>query len=146
MESTTVPIFIAGLLARVPKWPPRSGRASEGNATSPWGNVVGSNIFNIPAVLGLAALVAPDGLAVAPSALSFDLPIMLAVVIACLPAFFTGCTIARWEGWLFLIAAAAGYRQLESITAGLLVFVLPPTAVALGVTVWRAWKGRARSP
>jgi cation:H+ antiporter len=54
------------------------------------GNVVGSNIFNILTVLGLTSLVAPDGVAVAQSALDFDLPFMVAVSIACLPIFLTG--------------------------------------------------------
>ena len=65
------------------------------------GNVVGSNIYNILAVLGFAALLSPSGVAVAPAALDFDIPVMLAVAGACLPIFFTGHLIARWEGWLF---------------------------------------------
>ncbi len=114
------------------------------------GNVVGSNLFNILSVLGLAALVAPDGVNVAPSALYFDIPIMIAVAFACLPIFFTGYAIARWEGLLFLgyyalytaflVAAAAKYPQLESFTTGMLLFVAPLTALTLGVTVWREWR------
>lgn len=52
------------------------------------GNVVGSNIFNILAVLGLSGLISPDGINVAPSALRFDIPVMIAVAAACLPIFF----------------------------------------------------------
>ena len=116
------------------------------------GNVVGSNIFNILSVLGLAALVAPDGVNVAPSALRFDIPIMIAVAFACLPIFFTGFTIARWEGLLFLgyyllytlflVGASAGYPSLQSFTAGVLGFVVPLTVITLGVTVWRQWRGK----
>jgi cation:H+ antiporter len=116
------------------------------------GNIVGSNLFNILSVLGLAALVAPDGVNVAPSALRFDIPIMIAVAFACLPIFFTGYAIARWEGLLFLgyyalyttflVAAAARYPALESFTAGLLFFVVPLTALTLGVAVWRQWRRR----
>jgi cation:H+ antiporter len=43
-------------------------------------------------VLGLAAVLSPSGLTVAPAVLDFDLPVMLAV--ACLPIFFTGHLIA----------------------------------------------------
>jgi hypothetical protein len=43
------------------------------------GNAIGSCLFNILAVMGLAALVAPDGIAVAKSALHFDIPVMIAV-------------------------------------------------------------------
>jgi len=71
------------------------------------GNVVGSNIFNILAVLGLSASVAPADLAVAPAMLAFDLPIMVAVAVACLPVFFTGARVNRGEGALFLMLYAA---------------------------------------
>ena len=54
------------------------------------GNVIGSNIFNLLGVLGSSALVAPTALPVSAGMLSFDLPIMIAVAVACLPIFFTG--------------------------------------------------------
>ena len=66
------------------------------------GNVVGSNIFNVLCVLGLSAMVSPDPVTVSTEALRFDMPAMLAVSLACLPIFFTGHMIARWEGALFL--------------------------------------------
>lgn len=116
------------------------------------GNIVGSNLFNILLVLGLAALVAPDGVTVAPSALRFDIPIMIAATFACLPIFFTGYAIARWEGLLFLgyyvlyttflVAAAAKYPQVESFAAGMLFFVAPLTVLTLSVTMWRNWRSR----
>jgi cation:H+ antiporter len=65
------------------------------------GNVVGSNIFNILCVLGLASLVAPSGIEISTTALRFDIPVMIAVAVACLPIFFTGNVITRWEGGLF---------------------------------------------
>jgi len=54
------------------------------------GNVVGSNTFNILAVRGASSLVAHEPLAVAPSVLALDLPVMTAVAVACFPVFFTG--------------------------------------------------------
>lgn len=66
------------------------------------GNVIGSNLFNILCVLGLAAAVSPQGVAVSASAIRFDIPVMIAVAVVCLPIFFTGQRIARWEGALFL--------------------------------------------
>ena len=59
------------------------------------GNVVGSNIFNILGIVGLSGLIAPDGIAVAPAVLRFDLPVAIAVCVACLPIFFTGHSISR---------------------------------------------------
>ena len=54
------------------------------------GNVVGSNIFNILAVLGLSGLVAPAGCPSTAALLRFDLPVMIAVAVACLPIFASG--------------------------------------------------------
>jgi cation:H+ antiporter len=116
------------------------------------GNVIGSNLFNLLAVLGLGALLAPGGLPVAMGALDFDLPVMVAVAVACLPIFFTGHLIARWEGWLFLgyygayagylILAASEHDALPAFSATMLGFVLPLTAATLGLLVVRALRAR----
>lgn len=118
------------------------------------GNVVGSNIFNALFVLGAAALVAPGGLTLAPVVLTFDLPVMLAATAACLPVFFTGGRIDRWEGALFfvyylayvafLILSATEHWALPAFSAALLGFVLPLTVVTL-VVVFVASARRGRS-
>jgi cation:H+ antiporter len=54
------------------------------------GNVIGSCTFNTLGVLGLSGLLAPLPLSVPQSLLEFDLLVMLAAAIACLPVFFTG--------------------------------------------------------
>jgi cation:H+ antiporter len=112
------------------------------------GNVVGSNIFNVLAVLGLSGAVAPDGVIVAPAALRFDVPVMLAASVACLPIFFTRCRISRWEGALFLATYAAytaylvldaqGHDALPAYSAVLNYFALPLVAVTLGIVTFRA--------
>jgi cation:H+ antiporter len=112
------------------------------------GNVVGSNLFNLLAVLGLSSAVLPGGIPVGAVALRFDLPVMIAVAVACLPIFFTGYTVARWEGALFLgyYAAYVTLLLLEGTHAGaagwlkLSVggFLVPLTAVTLAVLAWRA--------
>jgi cation:H+ antiporter len=112
------------------------------------GNVVGSNIFNILAVLGLTAALAPSGVAVPAAALRFDLPFMVAVAVACLPIFFTGYRIARWEGALFLayylaytlylILDATGHDALPAYSTVLFEFVAPLTGATLIVLVVRA--------
>ena len=111
------------------------------------GNVVGSCLFNLLAVLGLAAAIAPDGVRVAPGALAFDLPVMLAVAVACLPVFVTGHRIARWEGALFLgyyaaylallLLDASGSAHRADLVAALLLFVIPLTVLSLGVSLVR---------
>ena len=123
------------------------------------GNVVGSNIFNMLGVLGLSGLVAPASLTVAQSLLSFDFPVMIAVAGACLPVFFTGNLIARWEGLVFLayyaayttylLLAAQRHDALATFGFAMTTVVLPLTAISLLVVSWRAWRAsqvKDRSP
>lgn len=115
------------------------------------GNVVGSNIFNILCVLGLSALVAPAGLPVSEGARDFDLWVVLAVAGACLPVFFTaGGTIRRWEGLVFLayygaytlylFFDATRHAALPAYSRMMWIFVLPLTALTLGVTLVQEWR------
>lgn len=119
------------------------------------GNVVGSNIFNILAVMGMASLVSPNGLPVSSSALRFDIPVMTAVAIACLPIFFTGNRINRWEGFVFLayyiayttylILSAGQHDALPLFSKTMRWFVLPITALTLIVVAYRAFiKGKKK--
>lgn len=112
------------------------------------GNVVGSNTFNILGCLGLTALVAPGGIPVAPSILNFDVWVMLAAALACLPVFVTGREIARWEGAIFLgyyvayvaylILAAQNHDALPAYSRVMMTFVVPITLVTLVASLLRA--------
>lgn len=105
------------------------------------GNVIGSNLYNLVIVLAAGALLAPDGLPVAPGVLAFDFPVMTVVAVACLPIFFTGGRIARWEGGVFLLyyAAYVAFLFLETtdhatvpvVGRVMMLFVLPLTAITL---------------
>jgi len=110
------------------------------------GNVVGSNTFNILGVVGLSGLAAgANGLVLAPSVLNFDIWVMLAVALACLPVFLTGREIARWEGALFLgyyiayvaylVLAAQRHAALGPLSASMLGFAVPITIVTF-VVIW----------
>lgn len=68
------------------------------------GNVIGSNIFNILGVLGLAAVVSPTTIGVSSQMIAFDIPIMIVVAAICLPIFLTHRIVTRLEGALFLVA------------------------------------------
>lgn len=118
------------------------------------GNVVGSNVFNILCVLGLTALVAPHGIAVARAALRFDIPVMIAVAVATLPVVFTGHLISRWEGALLFAYyfVYVGYLVLDAIGAGVMTFervmlgfVLPLTVITLLIGVFRAVRTKGSS-
>lgn len=118
------------------------------------GNAVGSNLFNLLCVLGATSLVAPNGVAVSPAAMAFDIPVMIAVAVACLPIFFTGWRIDRWEGSLFLLyyGAYTGYIVLQSLQHDALplfsfamgAFVIPITGLTLGVVVIRSLREARR--
>ncbi len=112
------------------------------------GNVVGSCVFNILGCLGVSGLLAgAAGLPVPPAVLHFDLWVMIAVALACLPVFLTGREIARWEGSVFLayyvayvaylILSAQQHDALPAYSATMLGFVVPLTLVALVVAVIR---------
>jgi cation:H+ antiporter len=68
------------------------------------GNAVGSNALNILGVLGPTALLKP--LAIAPSVLRFEVPVLVGVTLLLLPFSWTGRRIARWEGALLVLGYA----------------------------------------
>jgi len=134
---TSLPEVAASILASV-----------KGERDIAVGSVVGSNLFNIMCVLGLSAAVSPGGVEISQTALRFDIPVMLAAAIACLPIFFTGHVIARWEGGLFLgyylaytaflILAASDAAAARAVGGVMLGFVVPLTAVTLLIGVVRS--------
>jgi cation:H+ antiporter len=119
------------------------------------GNVVGSNIFNILAVLGLSAAVSPNGINVPTAALWFDIPVMIAVAGACLPIFFTGNLITRWEGVVFtayycvytayLVLASTHHDTLPAFSNALIFFILPITVLTLAVITLREIRDRRQN-
>lgn len=115
------------------------------------GNIVGSNIANILVILGLTTTLSPNALEVAPSLINFDLPVMTAVAVACLPIFFTGRLIGRWEGALFLgyyvaytmylVLDATEHDALGAYSSIMLIFVVPITALTLIAVTIQALRG-----
>ncbi len=115
------------------------------------GNVVGSNIFNIMAVLGASAAIS-GRVSVAPAALHLDIPVMVATALVCLPVFFTGGRISRWEGALllgyyaayvlYLILAASRHEALSAFNFAMFWFAVPATALGIGLSVVYALRAR----
>ena len=111
------------------------------------GNVVGSNLFNILFVLGLAGMAAPAGLAVPPEALRFDVWVMLGVAGLALPVFFSGYRISRWEGAVFLffyamylcfiVLSATGRQDLTAFKIAVLCFMIPMLVLIIGTAAWQ---------
>ena len=128
--------------------------AARGERDIAVGNVVGSNIFNVLVVLGLSAAASPGGINVSRTALVFDVPVMVLVAFACLPIFFTGYRVDRWEGFLFLgcYAAYVVYLILDSTRSsaltwyrwGILGLGLPLTVYVVATSVAHSLRRRGR--
>jgi cation:H+ antiporter len=117
------------------------------------GNVVGSNIFNILAVLGLSSIVSPgQGLPVSRGMIELDIPFMIAVAVACFPIFVTGNTISRWEGAVFvlyyiaytvyLVFTATEHTLLPQFQQFMFWFVVPLTVLTVAVSIYREFSVR----
>lgn len=118
------------------------------------GSIIGSNILNILAVLGISGLFIPGAIPVPESVLRFDMLILLAASIACIPIFFTGHKISRWEGALFfsfyvayityLFLASAEHEILGIFSTAVMMFVLPIVTITILAIAAREWKRRRR--
>lgn len=111
------------------------------------GNVVGSNVFNIFAVIGATGLINAGGIPVSEAARDFDLWVMLAVALACVPIMLTGSEISRWEGGVFLgyyaaytgwlVLSAQGHAIVPAFSTAMLGYVMPLTVIALIISLMR---------
>ncbi len=86
--------------------------AWRGQAELAYGNVVGSNIYNLLGILGVTALASP--LPVPAGLLAFDLPVMVAATAALILFALTGWRIGRREGATLL----AGYLLYLGVLFG----------------------------
>jgi cation:H+ antiporter len=120
------------------------------------GNVVGSNIFNLLGVLGASAVVGSGGLGVPSGALTFDLPVVVAVAVVTLPMALTRATIGRFEGGVlfafylgytaFLTLDAVQHPDANRVRIALFGFVAPLTILAFGAAALRRSPGPGAPP
>ena len=75
-----------------------------GNSGIAVGNVMGSNIFNVCAILGISAMIYP--LRVNPQLVRFDMPVMLVATLLFVLIFHDG-SFGRWAGILFFVGICA---------------------------------------
>ncbi len=69
------------------------------------GNVIGSNMFNLLAIMGVASLF--GDLPIAPSIIGYDIWVMLAASLLLIPFVLMGRNIVRWIGVAFLLVYTA---------------------------------------
>lgn len=113
------------------------------------GNVVGSNIFNLLAVLGASAAVSPNGVAVNAEVIRLDFPVMLAATIVLLPICWNGFMIKKWEGSLlvafyiayvtYLIMEAGDSSAPELFRTAMLIIV-PLVMIVYGAAGFQGWR------
>jgi cation:H+ antiporter len=73
------------------------------------GNVVGSNLFNVLGILGMAGMILP--LQVSEHMKNIDCPIMFIISLGCLPIMSSDLKITRIEG-VILLSAYVGYTWM----------------------------------
>jgi cation:H+ antiporter len=120
------------------------------------GNVVGSNIFNLLAVLGASAAISSEGIAVNRELIRLDYPVMLAATLVLIPICWNGFAIRRWEGALltaFYVAYVAylvmdaGDSTAPELFRTMMLIVIPVVMLAFTATGIQGWrKYRAAHP
>lgn len=100
IQSGIIALTLVALGTSLPEVVVSVTAARRGKSGIAIGNVLGSNIFNTYAVMGIPALIAP--LEIPASILDFSLPLMVAVTVI----FGVVCVthrISRWEGVMFVL-------------------------------------------
>lgn len=118
------------------------------------GSIIGSNILNLLLVLGVSGLFIEGAIPVQSVLLQFDLLVLIAASVLCIPIFYTGFRIERWEGGIllffylsylfFLYLSNTGHSWLEDFTNLMIYFVLPIIGLILFIVTLLEWKKRSR--
>lgn len=118
------------------------------------GSIIGSNILNLLAVLGVSGLFIEGAIPVQSVLLQFDMIVLIAASLLCIPIFYTGFRIERWEGGIFfffylsylfyLYLSNTGHAWLDGFSNLMLYIVLPVIGLVLIVVTALEWKKRSR--
>lgn len=118
------------------------------------GSVIGSNILNLLAVLGVSGMFIPGAIPVQASLIHFELPMLIAASLLCIPIFYTGHKIVRWEGLLFLFfyfayifylyLATTAHDFLSIFVNMMLFFLIPVVVCTILLSTFMEWRTRFR--
>ncbi|MBI1385232.1 MAG: calcium/sodium antiporter [Rhizobiales bacterium] len=114
VSETLIGLTVVAVGTSLPELATSTMAAVRGQGDVAFGNIVGSNIFNILGILGVTAVVQP--LVIPPEIMQVDVWVMLAATAALLVVAVTGWRVTRLEGGA-LLAAYAGYVVLLSLTS-----------------------------
>lgn len=103
ISETIIGLTLVAFGTSVPELAASGVAAARGRGDLILGNLIGSNVFNITLILGVAALVRP--LPVEAALYGLELPVMVGAAVLLLPLMYTRLTLQRWEGALLF----AGY-------------------------------------
>ncbi len=103
MSTTVVGLTVVAMGTSLPELAVSVGAASRGSTELAYGNIIGSTIFNIGAILGVSALVAP--IAVQRQTIRLEYPFMF-IVAAVVLLLCRDDVIDRLEGAFLLVALA----------------------------------------
>jgi cation:H+ antiporter len=105
MSEAVIGLTIVAIGTSMPELVTSVIAARKGHGDVAFGNIVGSNIFNILGILGVTALVQP--LAVPPGIAGVDIWVMLGATVVMLLFARTGWRVGRREGLVMVLAYAA---------------------------------------
>lgn len=100
VSETVIGLTLVAIGTSLPELATSVAAALRNQADVALGNVIGSNMFNLLAIMGVASLVGP--IPVEPAMLRFDLWIMLLAAFALAPFVFRGWRIGRVWGIVFV--------------------------------------------
>lgn len=100
ISETIIGLTVVAVGTSLPELATSVVAAARGQSDVAFGNVVGSNIYNILGILGITALVQPISVPI--EIVAFDIWIMVASALLLVMFAMTGWRINRWEGGVFV--------------------------------------------
>jgi len=141
VSELTIGLTIVAIGTSLPEIVVSLAAAMKGERDIAVGSVIGSNILNLLAVLGVSGLFIPGAIPVQDVLVSFDLIVLIAASILCVPIFYTGYKIVRWEGAMFLFfyfaylfylyLSSADHDFLTVFVNMLIYFIIPVVILAI---------------